>query len=155
MVWTVLLGNHYWTTQSLGKHCSAWFELFNCWTCLVNFECSVWTVDWVMSSLSIQNQISVVTNEKYIIIPTISPFGISDKNTYEPKIIYKIWQNWLDSVVLYIHGYLTYNPPIQYTQGIYMNYMTLFTVSLSHFMYIYLTTITIFPKVSLSSPFWQ
>ena len=29
-----------------------------------------------------------------------------------------------DSDVLYIHGYLTYNSPIQYTQGIYMSYMT-------------------------------
>ena len=72
-----------------------------------------------MSTVSIQNWIGVVTNDKYIIIPTISLFCISDKNTYEPKFMYK---DLFDSTVLYIHGSHTYNSPIHYTEGIYMSY---------------------------------
>ena len=90
---------HLVASKMLGVNYKTWLTL----------ECLVDTENWMMSLVTTQNWISVVTNDKYNLLPRISPFGISDKNTYKPKLMYINWHvdfdfsKFIFVKLLYIH----------------------------------------------------
>ena len=124
------------TRFELCLQCSVWTEFASLGLNYIT-QCSVRTLRWVFS---------LMANN---FMPTISPFGISDKNNYESKFMCKNWhtvqnfQNW-SFASLITHIFLTCISPIQYAQ-----YLQVITHISCTIIYLLLFSGT------LSPPFWQ
>ena len=80
-------------SEMLDVNCKTWLSL----------ECSVDIGNWMMSSVTTQNWISVVTIGKLNLMPKISPFGISDKNTYNLILMYTYDMNFDFSKFIFVN----------------------------------------------------
>ena len=100
-----------------------------------------------------------MTNKPHL-MPTISPFGISDKNTYYPKLMYNAmlififdFSKFVFVILLYIH--FTYISPIKYTYHIHISYISHISHISPPFIFLsYLSPfLTIMPKIYTQSTY--